>query len=75
MRFPKRFDGVDTESLPVQLVYIDQTGGLNFELFENMSEFREMIDLTTVVGPFAGEINGDLCVRFETKEACECLSS
>lgn len=74
MRFPSKFDGHDTEKLPVKLVDLDETGSLSVKVFANMTDFRSSVDLNTVIGPFADRLNDTLCIRFESKAACEMLS-
>lgn len=71
--FPRTFDGVDTTQLKVKL--LDVVGGcLNCKVYENLVELTQSVDVAHLVGPFADKYENLLCIRFETRAACEYLS-
>lgn len=77
LNFPSAFDHLsidELENLPTKVVFVDE-GALCASLYDN-------IDLAALAhngfvgyaGPFADKLDGRLCIRFESTEACRRLS-
>lgn len=71
-KFPKRFEmeKVNPLECPVQVVSKNST-----QVFGNMEIACKEVDLSKYAGPFAGSVNGQRAVRFESAEAYEMLSA
>lgn len=77
LRFPKRFDHLSGESLVgLKTKIVSADGGHLAEVvYDNLNAAAAAMDLSTLAGPFGDSINGALCIRFETNEACRILST
>ena len=77
LRFPKRFahlSSADLVGLKTKIVSA-HGGHLAEVVYDNLNDAAKAIDLSTLAGPFGDSINGVLCIRFETNDACRILSS
>jgi len=77
LRFPRRFAGVDVNSLMVQVVFVGIAGALNTVLYKNLESLEKSMhfNLRDLGGPMAGSYGGELCIRFETASAANILSN
>lgn len=73
MKFPSRFNGVNVSLLPVKVV-TSSSGYLVENVYASLEIAQSVLNFNTLVGPFADKLNGSLCIRFESKEACRLLS-
>lgn len=64
-RFPKRFEieGLDPFTLKVQVVTKDA-----YKVFETLEKACQEVNLHGFCGPMADKIDGNWCIRFESKE-------
>ncbi len=72
IKFPKRFEmeNVNPLECPVQVVSLQ-----SIQVFGNMGIAINEVDLGRYAGPFAGSVNGQRAVRFESMEAYARLSA
>ena len=75
MKFPTKFNGHDTTKLKVKFIDLDESVGLTLEVFDSLETFLRAVDVTLTTGPFADQLNGELCIRFESKKASAVLSA
>lgn len=77
LRFPRAFDKLtltELEKLPVRVVNC-HSGFLSERTFESLDAAATQCDgFRGYMGPFADKIDGSLCIRFESKDACARLS-
>lgn len=77
LNFPPAFDHLsfdELERLPTKVVFIDH-GVLCGAQYDNLDEAAiKHNGFVGYSGPFADKIDGKLCIRFESHEACRRLS-
>lgn len=77
LRFPPAFDHLDYNqliALPTRVVDISH-GYLTEATYNNLDEAALKCNgFNGYMGPFADRIDGKLCIRFESTEACRKLS-
>lgn len=77
LRFPKAFDHLSLdqlERLPTKVVFVDN-GILCGTMYDNLDQAAIRHNgFVGYAGPFADRLNGELCIRFESHEACDKLS-
>ena len=78
MNFPKRFEmlGIDPRSVKVKVVYTGISGKLYQVVYDNIAKFNLNYnnECGKLVGPMADKLNGEWCLRFESKDAYRRLS-
>ena len=77
MKYPKLFEmeGLDPEQLKVQLVRVGEDGRFTEQVLDNIRFTKPIFESEKFVGPMAGKIDGEWCIRFECKETYKKLSS
>jgi hypothetical protein len=77
LRFPKRFAHLSSDELAtLKTKVVGATNNhLSETVYENLSEAAKAENLSNLVGPFGDSIDGELCIRFETPNACRILSA
>lgn len=77
LNFPSAFDHLsvdELEKLPTKVVFVDQ-GTLCGAMYDNIDQAAISHNgFVGYAGPFADRIDGQLCIRFESTEACDRLS-
>ena len=75
--FPKRFAHLlpgELAQMQTKVVYI-KNGNMAQTVYANLDIALAEHKLHEFAGPFGCSHNGDLCIRFESPEACEILSN
>ena len=62
------------QSLKVEVITVENNS-LQRTVCSNFKEFQEKFNENDFAGPFRSKIDGELALRFESKEACEILSN
>ena len=77
LNFPSAFDHLSLdqlERLPTKVVFVN-SGAICGVTYENLDQAAiKHNGFQGYAGPFADRIDGNLCIRFESHEACERLS-